>query len=230
MKRVCFSFVLVLLFARMFAGEIEDLLKLGKVYNAEDLHLEFRMDINYNTKRTENYSGKYYKTANGYYYSVMHIESYADKQTTVIVDKSQKLMIVGSTINGPGELNAEMQSLFAKLNMDTLKKADQYEVKYVNAISPQKRIAIRFKEDESEFDRIEVGFTSDYLLTDVTYYYRNSVKSQYVTHYKISYQKQSVGKKIVMPVSLSSYITGTKKSLKPVNGFRDYKIIDNRIK
>jgi len=133
MKRIIFySITCFFIFPFVTMGnEMADLLKLSEAYKTKNILLEFNIVLNYNNKKQDSYSGKYCKNEKGFYYSVFHIETYSDEKYSVVVDKNQKLVIVGDAVNE--NAGKEITAFLSTLKTDSGAIGKLYDLKYISS-------------------------------------------------------------------------------------------------
>ncbi|MCE3226676.1 MAG: hypothetical protein K0S32_1227 [Bacteroidetes bacterium] len=210
-------------------GELEDLLKLSKTYSSDNLSLEFKLDMNYSNQKKQSYTGKYLKNKKGFYYSVIHIESFSDDVNSVVIDKDQKLIVVGNSLSSD-KTGDEIKNMLSQFKFDSADVKNRYDLKYIANTNKLKKIAMNLKDEESEFESIEVTLMEDYTLSEIRYKFRKSTARNYVTDYTITYTKQKLSGAVSIPVKLSNYIVLNGNSIKPVKAYEGYKLVDNRYK
>jgi hypothetical protein len=212
------------------ADEFSDLMRLRRVYNTKAMFLEFKVDINYNDKKHEEYQGKYYKNSNGFCYNVFHVETFCNSKYSVIVDKNQKLLLVGDAAQ-VSSTDKEISNFISQLQTDTLSIKIAYDLKYVgDSKNTIKTISLVPKDEDNEFSSIEISINSDFTLSKIKYNYRTSEAKTHIANYIVTYQKQELKDNIKLPGGLSKYVEIKKSGISPSKTYSGYKIIDNRYK
>lgn len=229
MKKKLLVYLIILLAypERIFPDEVEDIIKLGKTYS-QDVSLEFSIVLNYNNGKTESYSGTYSRNSGGLFYRVFHIESFCDNKYSMVIDNSQKLIVIGNSLDKE-KIDKELLGFISKLQLSPETIKNNYALSYISSGS-NKAISMKAKDDDNEFEFIEVVFDNEYNLVSINYKFKKNSAKNHITDYSVTYSKQRLGNSVLLPGKLNDYVSIRNNKIEPSKKYFNYKVIDNRLK